>query len=50
MQTGVWTTLAISVVSVVLICIMSFHFYRCNSAVRSGKRSNEGMVDWYYTY
>ncbi|EHY57969.1 putative transporter [Exophiala dermatitidis] len=49
-QTGIWTTLAMSIVSVILICIMSLHFYRCNSAARAGKRRNEDMVDWFYTY
>ncbi|KAL6245207.1 hypothetical protein RBB50_007982 [Rhinocladiella similis] len=49
-ETGIWTTLAFSIVSVGLISIMSLHFYRCNSAARAGKRRNEGMAEWYYTY
>lgn len=48
-ETGIWTTFGVSMVSIALIGIMDWHFRKCNKAVRSGERRNEGREDWYYT-
>ncbi|KAF4978624.1 hypothetical protein FZEAL_5027 [Fusarium zealandicum] len=46
--TGVWTTFAISMVSIVLIVIMDLYFLRRNRAAKAGGM-NEGMAGWMYT-
>lgn len=48
-QTGIWTTFAVSMVSIALILIMDFWFWKCNKAAKRGERQNEGRVEWYYT-
>jgi len=49
-KTGVFTTLACSIVSVILISIMTVYFYTVNKKAKRGERVIEGMTDWYYTY
>ncbi|KAG4425578.1 hypothetical protein IFR04_001275 [Cadophora malorum] len=48
--TGIFVTLATSLTSIILVCIMDFYFWRCNKRARAGTHRNEGMSDWYYTY
>ena len=48
--TGIWVTFAMSMVSITCIAIMDLHFRRCNKLAREGKRRNEGLDNWYYTY
>ncbi|KAF9872479.1 hypothetical protein CkaCkLH20_09976 [Colletotrichum karsti] len=47
--TGIWTTFAISMVSIVMIVIMDVHLWLCNKAARTGDRRNENMDGWMYT-
>jgi hypothetical protein len=49
-KTGIFTTVGFSILSVVLIGIMDLHFVRCNKEARAGKRRNEGLANWYYTW
>ncbi|KAH6967852.1 major facilitator superfamily domain-containing protein [Ilyonectria sp. MPI-CAGE-AT-0026] len=47
--TGIWTTFAISMVSITIIGLTDLHLWRCNKAARAGHRVNEGMDGWMYT-
>ncbi|ETN39115.1 uncharacterized protein HMPREF1541_05337 [Cyphellophora europaea CBS 101466] len=47
--TGIWTTFAISMLSISLIIIMDIWFWKCNKAVDRGERQNEGRAGWHYT-
>ncbi|KAJ0303781.1 hypothetical protein COL516b_006218 [Colletotrichum fioriniae] len=47
--TGIWTTFAISMVSITMIIIMDIYLWRCNKAAKAGHRRNEGMEGWLYT-
>ncbi|KPI40618.1 putative transporter [Cyphellophora attinorum] len=47
--TGIWTTFAVSMVSISLIGVMDFWFWRCNKAAKQGLRQNEGRHMWFYT-
>ncbi|OCL01879.1 MFS general substrate transporter [Glonium stellatum] len=47
--TGVFTTLAVSILSMACIAIMDIYFYRRNKAVKAGRKINEGLTDWFYT-
>lgn len=49
-ETGVFVTLALSLLSICSIGGLELYFYRCNQLVRQGKRNNEGLQNWYYTY
>ncbi|KAI6361176.1 hypothetical protein MCOR25_006547 [Pyricularia grisea] len=46
---GVWTTVALSLASILLIIIMDVYFWRRNKAARGGKVLNEGINGWMYT-
>ncbi|KAI8262036.1 putative transporter [Colletotrichum sp. SAR11_239] len=43
--TGIWTTFAISMVSILMIIIMDIHLWRCNKAAKAGHRQNEDSED-----
>ncbi|KAF9885244.1 hypothetical protein FE257_000604 [Aspergillus nanangensis] len=47
--TGIFTTIGISILSIVLILIMDLYFWRCNKAAAAGTRRNENMEGWFYT-
>ncbi|KAF9888313.1 hypothetical protein FE257_008745 [Aspergillus nanangensis] len=47
--TGIWVTFAISIISVILIFIMDYHFLQVNRKAREEGRQLEGMDEWYYT-
>jgi hypothetical protein len=49
-QTGVYVTLAFSILSILVIHSLSFHFWRANKQVKAGTRVLNGMQGWYYTY
>ncbi|KAI6578270.1 hypothetical protein MCOR06_010714 [Pyricularia oryzae] len=46
---GVWTTVALLLVSIVLIIIMDVYFWHRNKAAREGRVLNEGINGWMYT-
>ncbi|PGH08742.1 hypothetical protein AJ80_07780 [Polytolypa hystricis UAMH7299] len=48
--TGIWVTFALSMVSIVLIAIMDYYFYKTNQKAKKGEILVEGMRDWYYTW
>ncbi|TLD19212.1 hypothetical protein PspLS_10040 [Pyricularia sp. CBS 133598] len=48
-QSGVWTTVALLLASIVLILIMDVYLWRRNKAAREGKVLNEGISGWMYT-
>ncbi len=50
MKTGIFVTLATSIVSIILILIMDFYFWRCNNKAKAGNHRIEGMMGWHYTY
>ncbi|KAF7553561.1 hypothetical protein G7Z17_g3528 [Cylindrodendrum hubeiense] len=47
--TGIWTTFAISMVSIVIIGLTDLHLWRRNKAALAGLGVNEGMDGWMYT-
>ncbi|OJJ07923.1 hypothetical protein ASPVEDRAFT_143268 [Aspergillus versicolor CBS 583.65] len=47
--TGIWTTFAVSIVSVALTIIMDVYFWRANKRARASGRPLEGRDGWYYT-
>ncbi|KAL4808084.1 major facilitator superfamily domain-containing protein [Aspergillus unguis] len=47
--TGIWVTFGITMVSVVMIVVMDWHFWRLNKRAKERGERLEGMEGWYYT-
>ncbi|KAJ6011690.1 hypothetical protein N7522_002045 [Penicillium canescens] len=47
--TGIWVTFGITMVSICLILMMDFHFWKTNKKAKETHCQIEGMNEWYYT-
>ncbi|PGH10718.1 hypothetical protein AJ79_05309 [Helicocarpus griseus UAMH5409] len=47
--TGIWVTFAVSIVSIILIFVMDFYFWKVNRRAKEGRVLIEGMENWFYT-
>lgn len=48
--TGVFTTLAFTILSICCMSTMTFYFWRENKKIRAGEKTMHGMEGWLWTY